>query len=164
MPLNVVDDINRLFLRTILLNDGPELENSVQLLRKRVQRDHDPHKLLVCREDDKTFNRHKAIRESLEYEIVQLKERLVEKEKIIASQAATIALLKARSGVTRTPRPVQMDGSVQARARSRLTAGDIPKIREMAQTHSQKDIAVIFGVSRSTISNIICGRDWAWVK
>ena len=49
-------------------------------------------------------------------------------------------------------------------ARSKLKEVDIPKIRAMRDSHTLKEIALAFGVSKPTISHVLAGRVWSHVK
>jgi len=44
--------------------------------------------------------------------------------------------------------------------RARLTSADVRRIRAMADTHTQTEMAVMFGVAQRTVSNILTGITW----
>lgn len=48
-------------------------------------------------------------------------------------------------------------------ARVRLSEEQVRAIREM-RGRNQKEIAALFGVSRTTVSSILDGSNWAWLK
>lgn len=47
---------------------------------------------------------------------------------------------------------------------AKLTRSDVIRIREMGKTMTQIEIAELFPVSQGAISNILNGRNWAWLK
>lgn len=48
--------------------------------------------------------------------------------------------------------------------RVKLTSAEVIKIRELLKTMKQKDIAALFSVDPSHISDISRGKKWAWLK
>lgn len=44
-----------------------------------------------------------------------------------------------------------------------LTPDQVTQIRELRPTHSLRQLAVIFGVSRGTITFVTTGKTWRWV-
>jgi hypothetical protein len=47
---------------------------------------------------------------------------------------------------------------------ARLDDASVHRIRTLAATHTQKQIAAMFGVRRETISKILLGKRWAWLS
>lgn len=47
---------------------------------------------------------------------------------------------------------------------SRLTAQDVLSIRELASSHSGRQIAEMFGIGQATVQHILHRRTWAWLK
>jgi len=47
---------------------------------------------------------------------------------------------------------------------SKLTEDDVHKIRRMLEYKTQAEIARYFGVAEPTISDIVHGKTWAWLK
>lgn len=46
---------------------------------------------------------------------------------------------------------------------SKLTESDVREIRLLCETHTQKQVAALFNVGRHAITDIIAGRNWAWL-